>query len=62
MKLLEKLIYSLVLFLFIYLVISMGLRMFDITESYESHMIGGIAATVLSMMLFMFLLIIKKEK
>jgi hypothetical protein len=61
MKLLEKLLYSLILFVFTYVVISMGLRMFDITEIYESHMIGGIAATILSMLLFMFLLIRKKE-
>ena len=53
MKLLEKLLYSSILFIFIYVVVSMGLRMFGLTEVYESHMIGGIAATVLSM---------KKEK
>jgi hypothetical protein len=62
MKLLEKLLYSSILFLFVYVVVSMGLRMFGITETYESHMIGGIAATVLGMLLFMFLLINKKEK
>lgn len=62
MKLVEKLLYSSILFVFIYVVVSMGLRMFDITETYQSHMIGGMAATVLGMLLFMFLLINKKEK
>lgn len=62
MKLVEKLLYSGILFIAVYVIISMGLRMFDITDNYYSHMIGGISATVLSLMMFMFLLIRKKEK
>ena len=61
MKLLEKVIYSGVLFLFLYLVISLGLRFFEITTVYMSHLIGGIVASVAGIGLFMFLLIVKKE-
>lgn len=62
MKLLEKLLYTLILFVSTYVVLSMGLRMFHLTTDYNSHMIGGITATVVSMLLFMFLLIRKKDK
>lgn len=62
MKLLEKLLYSSILFVFIYVILSMGLRLFHVTEVYTSHMIGGIAATVLSVLLFMYLLIKKQTK
>lgn len=60
MSLLEKLIYSGVLFLFSYTVISLGLRFFELTSSYVSHLVGGIVATVLGIGLFMYLLIVKK--
>ena len=59
MKLGEKFIYSGVLFLASYTLISVGLRAFELTTSYNSHMIGGIVATVLGVSLFMFLLIKK---
>ena len=60
MSLLEKLIYSAVLFLFSYVVISMGLRFFEVVSVYMSHLIGGVVATVLGIGLFMYLLIVKK--
>jgi hypothetical protein len=60
MKLMEKLLYSILLFLFSYIVLSVGLRAFDITDSYSSHMIGGISGTVLGMGLFLFLLVKKQ--
>ncbi len=59
MKLLEKLLYSVVLFVFVYIILSIGLRMFDITTVYVSHMIGGIAATVSGVLFFMYFLIKK---
>lgn len=62
MKLLEKLLYSSILFIFVYVVLSITLRMFHFTEDYTSHMIGGIAATVLSVLLFMYLLMKKQKK
>jgi len=62
MKLLEKLLYSSILFIFVYVVLSITLRMFHFTEVYASHMIGGIVATVLSVLLFMYLLIKKPKK
>lgn len=57
MKLLEKVLYASLLFLFIYVVLSLTLRLFEITTVYNSHMIGGIIATLFSMGLFMFLLL-----
>ena len=57
MKLLEKLLYSIILFVFSYVIVSMGLRLFELTTNRNSHMIGGISATILGMALFMFLLI-----
>lgn len=60
MKLLEKTLYSGVVFLALYVVISMGLRMFNVTTSYMSHLIGGTIAIVASLILFT-LLLIKKQ-
>ncbi len=60
MKLLEKVIYSSILFLAIYTVISLGLRLLEITSVYNSHMIGGVIATIVGMLFFMFLVIKKK--
>jgi hypothetical protein len=59
MKLLEKLIYSGVLFLVVYVVVSLTLRLFEFTTVYVSHMIGGIGATVVGVLLFMYLLLKK---
>ena len=59
MKLLEKFIYSAVVFLVIYVIISVGLRVFELSSNYNSHMIGGIAATVFGVIVFMYLLIKK---
>lgn len=59
MKLLEKFIYSGIAFLVVYVIISVGLRLWHITEDYTSHMIGGIAATVVGVGMFMYLLIKK---
>ena len=59
MKLFEKLIYTGVVFLASYVVISLGLRLFSITSVYDSHMYGGIIATILGMLTFMYLLIKK---
>ena len=59
MKLLEKLIYSGIVFLVIYVIISVALRVFELTTIYNSHMIGGIIATVLGVIVFMYLLLKK---
>lgn len=61
MKLFEKIVYVIVLFVFVYVVLSMGLRMFSLTSDYNSHMIGGVAATISAMLLFMYLLVVKQE-
>lgn len=57
MKLLENLIYSTIAFLTIYTVISLTLRLFEITSIYNAHLIGGVLATVAGIVLFMYLLI-----
>lgn len=61
MKLVETVLYSSVFFLFIYVVISVGLRLFKATTDYNSHLIGGVAATFLGIGMFLFLLL-KKNK
>lgn len=62
MKFIEKLLYPLILFIFVYVVVSLGLRLFQITDSYTSHMVGGVAATVLGVLLFMLLILRKQSK
>jgi hypothetical protein len=62
MKLLEKLLYSSLLFLFVYIILSLALRLFELTSVYTSHLVGGVAATVLGMVFFMYLLLKKKDK
>ena len=62
MKLLEKLMYSTILFLFIYTIISLTLRLFEFTTIYNSHLIGGVIATVAGILFFMYLLVRKSSK
>ena len=59
MKLGEKFIYAGIAFVALYVLISVGLRAFELTTDYNSHMFGGIIATVTGVLLFMFLLIKK---
>lgn len=60
MKLLEKAIYTGLLFLGVYTLLSITLRVFSWTSDYASHLIGGVVATVAGVLLFMYLLIKKK--
>ena len=60
MSLFEKFIYTVVVFLGVYVVLSLALRLFEITNSYNSHMIGGLVGGLISIGLFMYLLIRKK--
>ena len=57
MKLLENLIYSSITFLVLYVIISIGLRMFELTTVYSSHLIGGVVATVVAMGMFIVILV-----
>ena len=57
MRLLENLVYSTIAFLAIYTVISLTLRLFELTSIYNAHLIGGILATAAGIALFMYLLI-----
>lgn len=59
MKLMEKFIYAGILFLALYVIISVGLRVFELTTSYNSHLFGGLIATFSSIGLFMYLLLKK---
>ncbi len=59
MKLLEKTIYSGIVFLVLYVVISVGLRVFEIVSIYNAHLIGGLVGTSVGIVVFI-LLVIKK--
>jgi len=59
---LEKSIYSLIIFIASYAIISMGLRVFEVTSVYNSHMIGGVIATVLSVGAFIYFIFRKKRE
>jgi hypothetical protein len=59
MKLLEKAIYAGLLFLGVYTLLSITLRVFSWTSVYTSHLIGGGVATIAGVMFFMYLLIKK---
>ena len=61
MKLLEKTIYASIIFIVTYIILSLILRLFEFTEAYTSHMIGGIAATFLGVGAFMWMLIYKPK-
>jgi hypothetical protein len=59
MKLLEKAIYATILFLGVYTLLSITLRVFAWTSIYVSHLIGGVVSTVVGVLFFMYLLIKK---
>ena len=61
MKLLEKTIYSVIIFIVTYILLSLVLRLFEFTEVYTSHMIGGIVATFFGVMAFIWFLIYKPK-
>ncbi len=60
MKLLEKAVYSTILFLAVYTLLSITLRVFAWTSIYVSHLIGGVASTIIGVLFFMYLLIKKQ--
>lgn len=60
MKILEKFGITTVAFLLIYTFISIGLRLLELTSVYTSHMIGGVVATIVGIILLMYLLTKKK--
>lgn len=62
MKIFEKLLYSSIIFLFVYVVVSIGLRIFEATSVYNSHLIGGVLATLLGIVTFMYLLVKKNNR
>lgn len=59
MKILEKFGITTIVFLLIYAFISIGLRLLALTSVYASHMIGGIVATIIGILLLMHLLMKK---
>lgn len=61
MGIIEKFIYAALVFVGSYVVLWLTLDLFEITSGFNAHLIGGIVATVLSVALFMYLLIVKKE-
>ena len=54
-------IYALVIFLFIYVVMSVSLRILQLVENYYSHVIAGILALTISILFFIFYLIKNKK-
>lgn len=61
MKLLESTIYSLIVFGAIYTLMAVGLRVLELTEDYTAHMISGVVATVIGVLVFLLLLLRKKK-
>ena len=60
MKLLEKAIYATIIFLGVYTLLSITLRVFAWTSIYVSHLIGGVVSTLIGVLFFMYLLIKKQ--
>jgi hypothetical protein len=60
MKLGESTIYSIIVFIIVYVLLAVGLRVFDVTTLYNAHMIAGLSATIIGVLLFLFFLLKKK--
>jgi len=60
MKLLESTIYSLVAFVAVYVLIAVAMRVFDVTSTYTSHLVAGVTATVVGVLIFV--LFVRKKK
>ncbi len=60
MKLIESSIYALILFVGVYVVISVAMRVFEWTTVFYAHVIGGVAATVIGVGAFVLFLLKKK--
>lgn len=60
MKLFESVLYAFILFVVVYVLLAVGLRVFDVTTLYNAHMIAGVSATVVGVLLFLFFLLKKK--
>jgi len=54
-------VYALVIFLSIYVVMSVSLRILQLVENYYSHVIAGIFALTISILFFIFYLIKNKK-
>ncbi|MGE4320001.1 MAG: hypothetical protein AB7E61_00965 [Acholeplasmataceae bacterium] len=61
MKMIEKLIYAFIVFVALYVIIAVGLRIFDLTTTFNAHVFAGIIATIVGVFVFIFLLIKKKQ-
>ena len=59
MKIGEKFIYASISFVALYVLISVGLRVFELTSDYNSHLFGGIIATISGVLLFLFFILKK---
>jgi hypothetical protein len=61
MKLKTAILYSSMTFISLYAILSVSLRILKLTEDYFSHVIAGIIATLLALLVFM-LNIVKDRK
>lgn len=60
MKLLESTIYSVIVFGGLYILIAVSMRVFEVTNVYTSHIVAGITATVVGVLVFVLFLLKKK--
>lgn len=60
MKLVESFIYSFVIFIGLYAIIAVAMRVFDLTSVFYAHVTGGVVATIVSVSVFIVFLIKKK--
>lgn len=60
MKLGEGMLYSIIVFIIVYVLLAVALRVFELTNLYNAHMIAGVSATTLGVLVFLFFLLKKK--
>ena len=60
MKLIERFIYALIVFLALYALVAVGMRVFDVTDTFYAHVTAGIVATITGVFVFIIILIKKK--
>lgn len=62
MKLIEATVWSVIMFISIYVLLSVSLRILELTETYYAHVAAGIVATVFSVFTFIFFIKKKRKK
>lgn len=60
MKLIEGFIYSLIVFVGLYAIVAVAMRVFDLSSVFYAHVSGGIVGTIAGVSVFIFFLVKKK--